>query len=56
MTPQQTERATRLLADFDSEVAAAQRKRNDRADAVTLVMARFAKEATDLLRELGENR
>ena len=52
MNPKLKERAQRLLADFDADVAVANRKRNGRADAVGMVMAKFGAEATELLREL----
>jgi hypothetical protein len=51
MNPSERARAKRIVAAFDAEVAAARRKRNNRGDVVTLVMAKFANEAIELLRE-----
>jgi len=46
------EQALRLLAACDADVKVAERKRNGRADAVALVMARYGVEATALLRRI----
>ena len=52
MNPKLKEQAKRLLAACDTDVAVANRKRNGRADAVALIMARVGLEAIDLLRAI----